>query len=157
MTGISSALVRTGLVSKDSVEELQRWGLPVEGLLEQRPQDLSPEEIVNIICDALDNNDTFEIRDTDLDVVHTWLHPDNQQRGKLQLTVDGKKSTIAVTFCRTRLGEYVIPWRSEGIKDLLDDWGAHIVIDQKKIPIRLSRELFLGRQKAFMVCVEAGK
>lgn len=153
MKHISRALVRTGVVPKDALKELQRWGLPVDELLDQAAaRDLSPEQVVDIIRDALDNSDNYALRDTDLDIMQLWLSGEGKQQGKLHLVVDGKKSVLTVTFVRTRMGEYAIPWRSESITEVLLESETFLVVGQKKVSLLGVRELFFGDQKVFVVC-----
>lgn len=157
MRPVSVAVVRTGVISKESLAELRRWGLPVEMLMEEDVVHVkSPQQAVDIIRDALDAHDQTAIRESDLEIVRVWINQDNQQVGRLVLPVEGKKTSFKVVFCRTRMGEYVIPWNSESIADLVltVDSQLHYEEDgvKKKVHFLDMRELFIGDHKAFMVC-----
>lgn len=157
MRPVSVAVVRTGVISKEMLAELQRWGLPVDVLMEEDVVEVTtPQQVVDIICDALDAHDQTAIRESDLEIIKVWLNPENQQKGRLQLPLDGRKSNLTVTFCRTKMGEYVIPWNSESLADLLLTVESQLRYEEdgvkKSVHFLDVRELFVGDHKAFMVC-----
>jgi hypothetical protein len=68
----------------------------------------------------------------------------------------GKTVGIPVEYCKTRLGEIVIPWTSESINDtILDDRTYLKPVGEDRIYFADVRELFHGGHKAFMVCEPA--
>lgn len=156
MRPVSTAVVRAGIIPKESLAELQRWGLPVEELNDVIVSAETAQQAIDIICDALDADDQTAIRESDLEIIKMWLNPENQIEGKLQLPIDGRKSNFKVTFCRTRMGEYVIPWNSESVADFLLTVESLLRYEEdgvkKKVHFLDVRELFVGDHKAFMVC-----
>lgn len=149
MKPLTVAIVKSGLVPPDVLGELRRWGLPVE--VEGNLELLSTaEDVVAYIQDALEGEDLVQLRDTDLDIIHKYIT--GQQAGKLHVETDGTKSNIAVSYCRTDMGHYVIPWRSESIKELITDPNTYLKTAEGKVYFRDARELFFGGHKTFMVC-----
>jgi predicted transcriptional regulator len=142
------AVLRSGLLDRNTVSELQRWGYlreVDEGVLDSQLQ--SSEEVVNVLRDALESEDMVEIRDTDLDIMKTWMR--DQRKGRL--VVHGE--SIPITFCTLLTGEYAIPWMGENISGLLLDGESHLKLKRKKVYFRDVREVYFGEVKAFMVCL----
>ena len=58
MRPIATAVVRTGVVSKEVLTEMQKWGLPVDFVVEEEvPIIHEAQQVVNIIRDALESDD----------------------------------------------------------------------------------------------------
>lgn len=155
---LTVAVVETGLIQPEVLDEMRRWGLPID-VIESNEVAKSPDEIVERIQEALEGEDLVRLRDTDLDVIRHYL---NQQRpGKLHVGIEEDSSSFSVFFCLTKLGEYVIPWRSESIYTLMLDEGTYLSFAEvdssgknkrRKVHFKDVRELFFGDTKAFMVC-----
>ena len=148
---MSSAAVRavlhSGLVDRNTVSELQRWGYLRdldEGVLNSTLQ--SSEEVVGALRDVLESEGMVEIRDTDLDIIKTWMK--DQRKGRL--VIHGE--AIPVTFCTLLTGEYAIPWMGETISSTLLDGESHLKLKRRKVYFRDVREVYFGEVKAFMVC-----
>jgi hypothetical protein len=150
---VTVAVVQSGLVPPEVLSEMSRWGLPVE-MVEEKDVIKTHEGVVARIQEALDGEDLVQLRDTDLDMIRHYLT--EQQVGKLHIGTD----KFDVYFCRNRLGEYIIPWKSEGVHDLMLDPDTKLTYRDKDLKRRTAyfsdvRELFFGDNKAFMVCTAA--
>ncbi len=160
MRPIAYAVVRTGVIPKEALAELQKWGLPVDLIAEEKVATIhDPEQVVHIIRDALEASDQVMLRDTDLDIIKRFLNPEFRREGKLHLKYEDEKGTTKVIFSRGSLKEYIIPYRSDSIVDMMtngesclkykDDEGNNQTVYFSDV-----RELFIGDRKAFMICVE---
>lgn len=149
---VTLAVIKSGLVSKDTLQELNHWGLPIEMVEATEVLD-TPEAIVGRIQEALEGEDLVKIRDTDLDVLRCYLT--SQKQGMLRIAGDDEAANIEVSYCVTPMGEYVIPWRSESIREYMTDPRTYLKVDGSKIGFSDVRELFFGEHKAFMVCTPA--
>jgi len=146
---VSLAVIKSGLIPESVIQELNRWGLPIE-MVEEGEILNTPEAIVNRIQEALEGEDLVRIRDTDLDILRCYLS--EQKQGILRVAGDNETANVEVSFCVTPMGEYVIPWRSESIREFMTDPRTYLKTDGKKIGFSDVRELFFGEHKAFMVC-----
>lgn len=158
MKPIAFAVVRSGLVTKETMEEIRRWGLPVEllpvpeeGILE------NPRQIVDLIQHALEDADQVKISETDLDLLTRYLDPAHRREGTLVVKDGQQKSTSKVLFSVTPLGEYAIPWMSESIADFMTNGQTYLRFkldsgESSRVTFSDVREVFFGEQKAFMVC-----
>lgn len=146
---VTLAVIKSGLVSKDTLRELNHWGLPIEMIEENEVLD-TPEAIVGRIQEALEGEDLVKIRDTDLDVLRCYLTC--QKQGMLRVAGDDGVANVEVSYCVTPMGEYVIPWRSESIREYMTDPNTYLKADGGKVGFSDVRELFFGEHKAFMVC-----
>lgn len=157
MTALVRALVESGLVDSAMVRELQRWGVPVEPLEVKPPA--SAQELTARLLEAVEREGYTLFRETDLQVLERYLA---SQKIGLLFVADSPEGAphppISVAFGRTKECEYVLPWRSEGIKDLLTNGTTFLLDDDRKVYFRDVRELFFGETKAFLVCtVDAGR
>ena len=158
MRPIATAIVRTGVVSREMLVEMQKWGLPVSLIAEDDVATIhEAQQVVNIIRDALEASDQVMIRDTDLDLLKLWIDPNNQREGRIFIVDEGQKTSFKIIFCRTTLKEFVIPYKSDSIIDLLTNGYSHLKFtddDGEKRTVFFSdvREFYLGDTKAFMIC-----
>ena len=144
---LSAAVLRAGLVEPGVLAEIRRWGLPIDiGVGEELTLADTKEEALAAIRDGLESESMVEIRDTDLDIMHTYLK--GQSKGRLVV----RGESIPVSFCRLATGEYAIPWMSESISDLLVDGETHLKVRRKKVFFWDVREVYFGEMKAFVVC-----
>lgn len=153
----TQAMLETGLVDEAFLQQLRKWGL----LTEDTPpvdQGLSAERVVSRIQEALEGPEAVHIRDTDLDAVSRFLN--EKQGGKLHLPVpedDTKTTSVPIEFYITKFGEYLLPWKSEGIQTLLTDRRTYLKQANKpRVYFDDVRELFYGGKKAFVVCAPRG-
>lgn len=150
---VSVAVIESGLIPDEVLAEMTRWGLPLVTVDESQVA-RSPEQVVRRIQEALEGEDVIRLRDTDLDMIRYYLT--EQKPGRLHV----EETSFDVFFCRTKLGEYVIPWKSESIQDMMVDPKTYLSFSEKtdgasvrhKVFFSDVRELYFGDTKAFMVC-----
>lgn len=161
MTALTTAILEAGLVGEDVLAEMKRWGVQFDWngvTVDDLPK------VLEKIRDALESEDTVELRGTDLDILGLYLVSKVPGRLILPDSKTGRTHSLAVEYCVTTLGEYVIPWTSEDIRDLLLDPKTYLRLAKQpgqdkptKITFSDTRELFFGNRKAFVVCTAAKK
>jgi hypothetical protein len=156
MRPLSVAVVRAGLISEDVLGEFKRWGLPVEIVPEEKMLS-SPEAVANVVMDALESEDQVRVRDTDFEVLRTYLDAKHQIQAKLHLdNGEGEKSTAKIVVCRTVMGDFAIPWRGDNIAELITNGLTHLTYEvdgeKHKVVFTSVEEMYLGEHKAFMIC-----
>lgn len=153
MNAIASAVLSTGLLDSTLLAEMRRWGLQIE-IPEPEQSPKTPEEVAARIQDALESEGYVLVRETDLTVLQQYAA--TAQQGILRLVLDDDQkvddTTVEVTFGRTPLNDYILPWRSETIADVLANGMTHLVDGQVHVYFKEVRELFFGDTKAFMIC-----
>ena len=158
MRPIATAVIRTGVVSKEALAEMQKWGLPVDLIAEEKVATIHEhQQVVNIIRDALENVDQVMVRDTDLDIISMFIDPKNQREGRIHLKTESDKTSFKITFCRGPLKEFIIPYRSEDIVDLMTNGESHLKFtddegNKQTVYFKNVREFYVGDRKAFMIC-----
>jgi hypothetical protein len=155
MMTATHAVVTMGVIDRDSLAEFARWGYPLEDIpLERAP---SAEKAAESLEEALRRERGELPRETDFDILERYLR--SEARGTLHVedveATEPAASTCAefeVTYARTRLGEYIFAWRSEGIADLLTNGRTYLADGRARVFFSSVRELFFGDTKAFLVC-----
>lgn len=130
--------------------------MPVE--VSTGPAPRSPEEVVSAIEQALQDEELIITRETDLEAVKQYL--ETQTQGILHVVVseDGEEvsSDIGTTYGRTKMGEYVIRFHSEGLEEVMTNGKTFLLEDDDgpgtEVFFSHARELFFGDLKAFVVC-----
>ena len=151
-SNLNVAVVKSGLLDTDVLSELKRWGLPVS-LVESDGVLDTPEAVVSCLREALESEDQNAIRSTELDLLGEYLS--NNVKGRMHLTdsINDTRTSVVVSYCVTKLGNYAIPWKSEGIADLMTDPKSYLKLESgKRIKFSQVDELFFGTTKAFMLC-----
>lgn len=156
MKPLTTAVVQSGLVPPSVLEEMNRWGL-MEFV--QPPKALrSIDEVIDRLREVLESEGFVDVKSTDLDALKEYL--EGQSEGKLHLVDDetGEKTSFRISYAKTKMGEYIIPWRSETIEDLMANGQTYLAPKSSKEKIYFAdvRELFFGETKAFMVCTPVG-
>ena len=152
MNPLTSAVLRTGLVDPEVLQELRRWGVFIEDVPPAKVQ--SAEEVSDKIQEALESEELVLVRETDLSVLDEYLQ--SAKVTTLRVVFDDgeqREGEFHVTVGRTKLGEYVIPWMSTSIIDVLTNGLTHLWDGSRAIYFSQVRELFFGKTKAFMICV----
>jgi hypothetical protein len=154
----TQAVVASGLVPEGMLRQFQKWGTLPPGDLTPKARSLTPEQLKELFQLALEQDESVLIKDTDLDIVKHYVEA--QQKGRLYVTNvrDGKPRTsyVDVYFCRTLLGEYVLPWQGEQLGDLLLAETTYLKpTGGERVYFADVRDLYFGDQKAFVVCQPA--
>jgi hypothetical protein len=146
----SRALLSTGLLPLEAVVQLQRWGaLPRD--LNVAVEDLDEETLVDRLRAVLDNEAITELRDTDLDALKIYLR--SRYKARLYVTINNVASHLDVSCCTTRSGDFLIPWQSESIREVLLDPSTYLRLpNQTKVQFADVRDLYFAETKAFLVC-----
>lgn len=159
---IATAVLTTGIVDRKMLDELKRWGAPID-IPEKLPEfPTSLEEAARIIEEALQSEGYVVTRETDLEVLQQYLA--TQKTGKLHVEVEpvadvilGTQATFDVTYGRTPLGAYILGWQGESIRDEMTNGLTHLIEDDGNVYFHDVREVFYGEQKAFMICIASTK
>lgn len=154
MSQLTEIIVKYGLVPPSMLEELKRWGMPV-GDVKPAVRDLQAEPTIEKLCSAIDEAIQSEgyvlLRETDLEAIPQYLN--SMRPAVIHLVVeDGTGSDFESQVGHTKSGDYIFPWRGDGITDLLTNGESYLKIDGQKIFFGSARELFYGSNKAFVVC-----
>jgi hypothetical protein len=154
MHPIASAVLNTGLIDPALLDEMRRWGLHIE-LPEVSATPKTLEEVSSRIQDALESEGYVLVRETDLTVLEQYTQ--TAARGLVHLVFDDddanpQDTTFPVSFGRTPLNEYILPWTSATIADVLVNGMTHLIDGQQHVYFKEVRELFFGDTKAFMIC-----
>jgi len=149
---VTQVVLEAGLIDEGTVQQLRRWGLLHTEAEAQNITD--PDEIVNSIREAMEGGELVELRTTDLDLIQHYLK--HREKGKLNVPNpedEARMVGLPVEYCVTKMGDYVIPWTSEGIQDLLLHEKTFLrTASGTKVPFTHVRELYYDRRKAFVVC-----
>jgi hypothetical protein len=153
MHSIAQAVVKSGILSPETLAEFKRWGFQVEGDATDLPR--KPEEVVSAIEEALQDEGLVLTRETDLEAINCFLQ--TSQHGVLHVVVEGEtdeSADIDCLFGRTPLGEYIIKWHSDSIEDVMTNGKTHLKLwpTNDEVFFTRARELYFGRVKTFVVC-----
>ena len=140
---------QAGLVEKDTLEELRRWGSPVPSVPEG--PEVPPEIIPSLIERALQQQDFVQVRETDLGVLQQYLS--TQETGSLKVEdLVGRVAYADVVFGRTPQREYIVPWLDDKISEVLEDCVVSLhAPDEGWVPLINPRELYYGERKMFTI------
>jgi len=157
MKPLGVAALKTGMVSMEALAEMRRWGLPLDIRDEEEIGMVDNiDDALRLIRDALEGRDQVQIQESDLDLLRRFLDPTHQQMGKLMVKDENNKTTFDIPFCTTLMGEFVLPWKSEGIRDMMTMGESTLRYEEngvtKTVCIIDVRESYFGNQRTFMVC-----
>lgn len=157
MNPLTKAVVQMGLVDRDIIEEVRRFGAPVEGLDTEEPRPpADQEELLARLQEALTAEESVAVRETDLEVLEQYRATHRNGVLRLSVVLDGytNQADIPVSYGRTALGDYLIPWQAETISQMLTNGETYLqTYENTRVYFKDVRELFYGNVKAFMVCV----
>jgi hypothetical protein len=154
MSQLTSIILNAGILSDEALRELKRWRLPVGE--EPDPNQLvatpTVESISRAIADAIEGEGYVLTRETDLEAIPQYLK--SMQAAVLSVVMeDGESADIQVQVGRTSTGEWIMPWQSETISDLLTNGLTGLKVPGEQVVyFSQARELFYGQKKAFVVC-----
>ena len=148
MKNLAVVVAKSGLLDPNVLAELKKWGLPVVDV-PIRP--MSPEDLSEAIREALESEDLVVSKLTDFDSIKQYLA--TQSHGLLHMVIeDGGETEFDISFGRTALGEYILPWRSESIKDEMTNGFTYLKDGGTKVYFEDVQEAYFGDTKAFMIC-----
>lgn len=159
MHSIAAAVVKAGILPEETLAEFRRWGHPVEA---PTTLPVGPEEVVNAIEKALQEEGLVVTRETDLEAVTDFLK--TQAPGELTVVLeepDGTEHTTSFPcpYGMTAMGEFILQWHSDSIEDVMINGKTHLSFQSPdtlgarvEVYFTRVRELFFGTQKAFMIC-----
>jgi hypothetical protein len=159
MNEFTRVMLKSGLITQQQLDELKAFRVPsIPPEAEVQPP-VSLQEAAQAIEQVLQSEGMVLVRETDLESVQQYIQ--HAEHGILHIDATDPKDPVDVTnetdiqimYSRTVLKEYMIPWRSEGIADLLTNGASYLINAQgEQVHFRQVRELFFGDQKSFMVC-----
>lgn len=151
------AVLKAGIIPEQTVSELERWGMDVPEGIQVEP-DL--DRALDGIREAVESKETVEIRMTHLDGLKVYelgqrmgrlyyVIPDNSSIGVRKT----KTTFVKVTYAITPSGDYLIPWTSDDVFDLMLDPGTYLKpAEAPRVRFIDVDSLFYGEQKTFMIC-----
>lgn len=154
------AVVASGLVPEGVLRQFQKWGMLPPGDIQPVVQDITLDQAAELFRRVREEGEEELIKDTDLDIVAHYVR--GQEKGRLYVATvkNGKPSTtyVDVHFYKTKLGEYVLPWRDENLRDLLLDPTTYLKpTGGERVYFADVRDLYFGEQRTFVVCSPAPK
>ena len=155
MSQLTEVIVKSGLIPLSMFDEMKRWGLPVAPPPASLSFELQADLPLDALCTAIDlamQSENYALpRETDLEALPQYLN--TMRTAILRLVLDdGQESDIEVLVGQMRSGEFIIPWQSESITDLMTNGETHLRVDHRQVFFCSARELFYGNNKAFIVC-----
>jgi hypothetical protein len=113
---------------------------------------MTPEVLSQAIAGAIESEGYILTRETDLGAIPQYLQ--TARMAVLHVVMDGtgEDADFEVRVGHTPTNEYILPWQSESITDLLTNGQTYLRVDKKRIYFNQARELFYGQHKAFIVC-----
>lgn len=157
MSELASILIRSGIIQSQMIEEMKRWGMPIDG---EAPGPFQAEVDIKRLCETLEEVVQSEgrliVRETDLSAIPQYLR--TMQAAVLHVRMeDGALVPFDTQVGVSASGEYIIPWRSDSITDLMTNGETYLSINGQKIFFSGCRELFYGTNKAFIICTPSTK
>lgn len=156
--GLTRVAVEAGLVTQNDLAEFARWGHPDLSRGEDVDQERklsSVTEIVAALEGELMSRGQVLVQETDLDIVQTYLQ--TQRQAMMYLETDTQTTEFPVTIGVTKLEEVIMPFKGEGISELMMNGRSHLkfsTADGNNVVHFFTdvREVCLGDQKSFLIC-----
>ncbi len=152
MSKLVEIIQQVGLVSPSVIAEMRGWGMPV-GDVEVRELGATPTvaSISQAIADAIEGEGYVLMRETDLDIIPQYIQ--TMRNAVLHVVLgDDESADFEALVGHTHTGEWVMPWRSDSITDMLTNGQTYLRVDGKRIYFSQAREMFYGEKKAFIIC-----
>jgi hypothetical protein len=155
------AVLKAGLLGENALREMKKFSVAIDpDAKSEEPKDL--DTAATIIASAIAEEGYVMVRETDLEILHQYA--ETARRGVLHLEIDSDvepsgftATDLDISFGKTKLGEYLIAWRSESIEDMLINGRSYLQVDDERLFFGRIRELFYGDTKAFIACTVASK
>ena len=157
MKPISAAVIESGLISPNALAEMRRLSPTVsDATIAGEPVPL--EDAAYSLSKVVQEADYVAVRETDLDVVQVYMK--SQKEGMLHLEItyaeDRTTADFPVTYGRTKMGEFIIPWSTPTIADAMTNGLTYLKAlvegGTELVYFDDVRELYFDDTKAFMVC-----
>lgn len=158
MRPLAKAAIEAGLIDEETLGAFKRWGFVPRDI---QPGDCTPEEAIESIQDALEDEGQVRLQATDLDVLRFYQDEDNQLKGQLVLidrNTEGR-TTKTVTFAiRSVQGraQYIIPYITEAVADLLSNGDSYLRWNaagkSHRIYVVEAEPLYFGETCMFLLC-----
>lgn len=155
MNPVALMALKLGLISPEMRAQFAQWGeVPDIEPLEVQ----SHEEVVELVERALQSDDLIVQKVTNLELIQQFCS--TQRLGKLRLSMNDVKTEFDVVFGVTILGDIILPWRSEDIRDVLLDKDNTFLIwtdgdSECGVSFRAVEDSYYGDVKSFMLCTPA--
>lgn len=145
---MTTAILKSGILSEVVLKEFSKWGFSFD-------QPTAPittvEELVLSIEEALQSEGLVIERVTDVDLVRQYMA--TTEVGTLHVEIGSEKADFPVPYGRTRLGEFILPWKGDNVLEEMTNGLTYLeTADKKKHYFNVVREFYYGDTKAFMVC-----
>lgn len=150
MNPLSVAILQSGIIDRRMLQELKKWGAPIEVPEKLPPSPKTSDEVVALLEGALDSEGMVLTRETDFDVLRQYLA--TQKPGCLHCVTDGSDADIIIVFGKTPANEYIVPWKGESIFEMMTNGETYLQDGRHAIYFSSVRDLFFGDMQAFMVC-----
>lgn len=157
---IVEVMVRGGVVPENALAEFRRWklpGVPAE-LPAPAPVD-TPEQAAEALSElragveqVLGDRELVLPRVTDPDLLAQYTS--TRFEGMLHVETGTEQADFPLVFGRTARGEYIIPWSSDALEDVLERGEAWIIAPEE-IHFSATNVFSYGQDKAFIVCTPA--
>lgn len=155
MNPVALMALKLGLISPEMRAQFAQWGeVPYIEPLEVQ----SHEEVVELVERALQSDDLIVQKVTNLELIQQFCS--TQRLGKLHLSMNEVKTEFDVVFGVTILGDIILPWRSEDIRDVLLDTENTFLVwtdgdTEYGVRFRAVEDSYYGDVKSFMLCTPA--
>ncbi len=156
MSQLTDVILKAGLISPDNVRELRRWGLPVGEVTPSGEFDakMTPRALLDAISSIIESEGYVLTRETDLGAISQYLRTQRPAVLHVVFDEDGQAPVdFEVTVGQEVTGEWLLPWQSESITDLLTNGKTYLKIQGQRIFFGQARDLFYGKHRAFLLCV----
>lgn len=158
MSQLTEIILKAGILSPEALSELKKWRLPVGDVdpssLSEFSAPPTPKSISEAIATAIEDEGYVLTRETDLEAIPQYL--ETMKPAVLHAVLeDGETAEFEVHVGKTATGDWIMPWRSETITDILANGETYLRHGGKRIYFSQARELFYGQRKAFVVCTPA--
>jgi hypothetical protein len=148
---MTQAVLKAGLITPNMLREIKRFSVTIDRDAEvEEPKEL--ELAAKIVADALESQEYTVVRETDLDVLHEYLESHVDGVLHLEAVESVKPVEFEVSYCVSKMGEYVVAWTGERLFDVLTNGTTFLRTAIGDVFFKDVHELWYGGRKAFMVC-----
>ena len=155
MTTVAAVLLRHKLIPASVVEQCVRWGLPMPAELSEEENEFSAvveptlDAVLAELYEASEEPGREFGKDTSLGAVREYLS--TMELMKVHLVEKGVEVVTPTIVGRTGVGEFLIPWKSDSITELLTNGDTYLERgDGSRVYLGAIREFYYGAQKSFL-------